>query len=262
MVPADITTDLDKCPISGNILDSLQWAVRKGPTEWCDNVTYSADKTIAQLYITSGIFTVDAAKTLTLIALRPLIVVADTIVINGTITASGKGCAHTKRCTSPSWPFIVSYGEEVSSTRNYCLCGSGGGHATTQTGGGAYADGGAIGAAGNPCDLTAAELKELLLSPSFNVFQIGMGGGGGGTGGKLGGGSILLIGNSITIGPSGSLLANGISGGTEGSGGGGFIGLVGHDLDVHATATLSADGGITSGSGGSGGNGVVPQIEI
>lgn len=263
MIPPDLTTNLDKCPISGNILDLLQWAVRSGPTEWCDNVTYSTNATIYQLYITSNVFTVDAAKTLTSIALRPLIVVADTIIINGTITASGKGCALGKRCTNPGWPFIVSYNEETSVTRNYCLCGSGGGHELSGSGGGAFANGGLLSAAGNPCNLTAAQLKQLLLSPSFNIFQMGMGGGGGGVGGKNGGGLILLVGRSIIIGPSGSVLANGLdTAAAGGAGGGGCIGLVGHSLSVHATATLSADGGATSSTGMAGGDGAVAQIEI
>ena len=262
MIPSDLTTDLDKCPISGNVLDLLQWAVRGGPTEWCDNVTYSADKTITQSYITSNVFTVDAAKTLTLTSLQPLIVVADTIIINGIITASGKGCVGTKRCVNPEWPFSSLYEEEISSARNYCLCGSGGGGNAGTSGGGAYDVGSGVGWAGKPCDLTAAELKQLILSPSFNIFQMGMGGGGG-NGPKNGGGSILLIGRSITIGPSGSLLVNGIAAtSTNGAGGGGFIGLVGHSLSVHATATLSADGGADGGGGEAGGNGAIAQIEI
>ncbi len=279
-VPISLNIALKKRP-GGQIVNMLDWAISGGPAKWCDDVTHSADKTLIQTYIVANSFTVDEGKTLTLTQLRPLVIVADTITINGTITASGKGCSrgdggagHGYRYTGFDWPFWISANEATSQSRNYCLCGAGGGAGVTYVGGGAYGDGGAVGSTGADCDLTDAELKELLFSPLFDISQIGFGGGGGtrdGVGGA-GGGFILLIGSTIVVSSTGNVLANGIDGGNDnyggGGGGGGFVGLIGDSLSIHGSATVTANGGAkgtTTGGGndgGDGGDGACIQIEV
>jgi len=281
-VPISLNVALKKRP-GGQIVNMLDWAISGGPAKWCDDVTYSADKTLIQTYIVANSFTVNEGKTLTLTQLRPLIVVADTITINGTITASEKGCSagvedspwNGYRYTGFDWPFWISANQAVSQSRNYCLCGAGGGSGSTGVGGGAYGDGGATKSAGAACDLEDTELKELLFSPLFNIFQIGFGGGGGAfnADGGNGGGSILLIGSTIVTGSAGKILADGEKGGNVGGaagggGGGGFVGLIGDSFDIHPSSTITANGGAggedTSGSdnGGDGGNGACIQIEV
>jgi len=281
-VPISLNVALKKRP-GGQIINMLDWAISGGPAKWCDDVTYSADKTLTQTYIVANSFTINSGVTLTLTQLRPLIVIADTITINGTITASEKGCSagviaspwDGYRYTGFDWPFWISANQAVSQTRNYCLCGAGGGSGSTGVGGGAYGDGGATKSAGADCDLTDAELKELLFSPLFNIFQIGFGGGGGtynAVGGD-GGGLILLIGSTIVVSSTGNILANGedgsnVAGAAGGGGGGGFIGLIGDSFNIHPSATITANGGAggedTSGSddGGDGGDGACIQIEV
>lgn len=260
-VPITLNVALKKRP-GGQIINMLDWAINGGLAKWCDDVTYSADKTLTQAYITANNFTVDSGVTLTLSQLMPLIVVADTITVNGTITASGKGCSHQGyRCIPTDYPLFGFFSEEISHTRNYCFCGTGGGSSTDE-GGGAYGTG-QIGV-GPGCSLTDAEIKRAMFSPLFNIFQIGLGGGGNGVGGGKGGGSILLLARSITVASTASILANGIdaSGGNYGGGGGGFIGLIGDSLSVHGSATVTADGGAGDGTGYDGGDGTVVQIEI
>lgn len=275
----DSSSVLRKRP-GGQILDALDWAMNDGPAKWCDDITYSADETLTQLFITANVFTVNITKTLTMTQLRPLVVIAHNVIVNGTIEASGKGCsapvASGNRYTGIDWPFEALAGEAVAQTRNYCLCGAGGGSGFAGVGGGAYAAGGAVGSAGGACGLTDAKIKELLFSPLFNIFQIGLGGSGSknsGTGGA-GGGSILLIAKTITVGSAGSVLANGIDGGDDaafggGGGGGGFVGLIADNLSVHGSATIEANGGAkgedttdNSADGGVGGAGVAVQIEV
>jgi hypothetical protein len=99
------------------------------------------------------------------------------------------------------------------------------------------------------------------------------GGGGGGGGAGASGGVILISGQTITIGASGSIISNGGNGGAGGAGGtptvgnaggggggagggggtGGIIMLIYHTLNN--SGTLTANGG-TAGSGGLHGNGV------
>jgi len=281
-VPTNLNIALKKRP-GGQIINMLDWAISGGPVKWCDDVTYATNKTLTQMYITVNNFTVNTGVTLTLTQRRPLVVVADTITIDGIITASGKGCSAGGADSSGyrydgfDWPFDALANQSQSLTRNYCLCGAGGGAGSNgRTGGGAYGDGGAVESAGADCDLEDTELKELLFSPLFNIFQIGLGGGGGtygGTGGA-GGGSILLIGSTIVVGSTGTILANGVSGGDHstsggGGGGGGFIGLIGSSLSIHGSATITANGGDGgsdtgdgSNDGGDGGDGVCVQIEV
>ena len=204
-VPSSGSAILRKRP-GGQIIDALDWAINNGPSKWCDDITYNADATITQLYITADTLTVDEGYTLTATQLRPVIIVANTINIDGTIDASGKGCDEGPtgsgfqgyRYAGVEWPFEALASEEASQTRNYCLCGAGGGAgiAGTADGGGAYGaggDAGAPGSAGSACDLTDAQIKQILFSPYFNIFQIGFGGGGGSYAvlGGSGGGSIL-----------------------------------------------------------------------
>ena len=282
-VPTNLNIALKKRS-DGQIINMLDWAISGGPAKWCDDVTYSEGETLlTRMYITANNFTVNNGATLTLAQRRPLIVVADTIAINGTINASEKGCSaggsdsNGYRYTGFDWPFDDLANQAQSPTRNYCLCGAGGGAGDNgRTGGGAYGDGGAVGSAGADCDLEDTELKELLFSPLFNIFQIGFGGGGGtddGIGG-IGGGSILLIGSTIIVGLNGNISANGEDGGDHsttggGGGGGGFVGLISSSLTVDDLATITANGGDKgldtgngSNNGGDGGDGVCVQIEV
>ena len=246
----------------GGLLNILDFLIKGGAAKWGSDVTYVANDTIRQPYIFADTFTVSAAITLTLSPLMPLIVIADTFNINGTITGSGKGCfGSAHRCVPTSYSLFGTYTEEASATRNYCLCGAGGG-SPGYVGGGAFGTG--IAGAGPSCDLSAAEIEQLLLHPFFNVYQIGLGGSGSGVSTGAGAGFILLLGRIINVGSTGSILANGLTsaGGNSGGGGGGFVGLVGDALSVHGSAVLSAGGGAPSGTGYVGGDGIVAQIEV
>jgi hypothetical protein len=252
----------------GQLINLLDWVYHNGPQKWADDITYDADWTIDIPFILGKNITVNATKTLTATALMPVYLIGDTVTINGTVTATGKGCSGTGaarevdgyRCVFPtSAPLFYVYSEEKSPTLNYSLCGSGsagGGN----SGGGAFKTG-ACGY-GASCDLTDAELKQLLLSPLYNLLRIGLGGGGGGkTGGATGGaggGQILVIAKTIVVGSDGSLLANGV--GEQNGGGGGFVGLFGQSISVDGAATITANGG--DGSAYDGGNGITVQIEV
>jgi len=247
-----------------SVINLLKWAINGDPVKWRDDVVYDANKTIMQSFITAKNFTVNSEVTLTLTPLMPLIIVANTISISGTITASGKGCPGQDVSDQIGYSCILRntpmYGYSRNSQGNGCLCGAGGGGYETHQGGGAWLPGNP--GNGDDVALTATELKAMILSPSFMPFHIGLGGGGGTDGtnnGSAGAGSILLIGNQITLSSTASLLANGLND-YECGGGGGFIGLVSSNLNVDGAATLSSAGGV--GSATTGGNGAIAQIEV
>jgi hypothetical protein len=198
--------------------------------------------------------------------LLPLVVIADTVNILGIITASGKGCQSLNSRVDPWKPPVFGfYAEETSEDANYCLCGAGGGgQYSGNYGGGAFGPS-LVGATGSSCDLSTAELKQLLLSPAFNIAQLGCGGKGYDNAGALGGGPILLIARLTTLASTASLLTNGLDAtalSDGGGGGAGFIGLLGDTLSVDALATLSANGGAKDGTGSDGGVGAIAQIEV
>jgi len=271
----------------GLIVNALDWAINGGCAKFCNDITYSANKTLTQLFITANDIVIETGVTLTCTQLRPVIFICNSFTMEGTavLTASGKGCnsgasgaASGNRYCGGDWPVDAISTEEVSSTRNYCLCGSGGGGgAGVGVGGGAYNTGGAADTVGNACDLTDAELQELLFSPFFDYLQIGFGGGGAGStnaAGGDGGGTILIIASEIIVPIGASILANGTDGVSHGAdggggGGGGFAGLIADDISVHESATVTATGGAggldtgdASANGSAGGAGVTPEIEV
>jgi hypothetical protein len=265
----------------GLIVNALDWAISGGCAKFCNDITYSANDTLTQLFITANDIVIETGVTLTCTQLRPVIFICNSFTMEGTavLTASGKGCnagaagsASGNRYCGGDWPVDAISTEEVSSTRNYCLCGSGGGGSTGPgVGGGAYNTGGAANTVGNDCDLTDAEIQELLFSPFFDYLQIGFGGGGAGSINAAGGdgaGTILIIASEITVPSGASILANGTDGSDHGvdgggGGGGGFIGLIADDITVHESATVTATGGAGGEVDGSaGGAGVTPEIEV
>jgi len=240
------TVSVDVClaaPLMGSITVSSNTSIDTdsngtGPLQCKNLVSGSTDVCV----IAASSITINAARTLSASGGRPLVLIATSIVINGTIDVA----SHVGGQRGPG---ATSSGCDAGNNPDSNNGGGGqGGSFGTKGGDGGNQDGqnSSRGTAGN------------LLSPAaLRGGCPGANGGDGGGAGGDGGGALLLIADTITFGPGGTINASGASGGgasngQKGGGGGGSGGMIAVSammITVDANAQIFANGG--HGGGGS-----------
>lgn len=198
---------------------------------------------------------------------RPFEFVASgSLTLAGVIDGSGAAASNFIAGPNPGGP-----GGGAGSDGTHAGAGSGGGGVPSSGnhggGGGGFGGAGAAGGCSNYPTRPETGICPSGQSPgpggtSYGdlnaLLQGGSGGGGGsGTGGGGGGGAIALFGSSLTITPTGSVLAdggNGAAGGFGASGGGSGGGILVHGDTLKVDGLLSATGG-QGGAGGCCGDG-------